>query len=436
MALSRIVFRLPALLAVAAVAIGAAAGGARARDGIEYWEVQDYGTVLAVRADGFDTYQVTDISCLPVVSDEAYVIVTASATLRVDGSPGHRTLRRLSGLPPLCDTTVQPSVFDVFWQTFHEHYPFFDAKGMDWNAIRDIWRDRANDAQARGDDAALFAALRDTVEPLGDAHVMISAGTTGHFGSGRPGTVVPGPELDAKVKTFVQHRDLRDHPLTDYARGRISYADLPDRPDYGYLRISGFGGYSDTDTFAADSAALDHALADILTTDRRARLRGLILDLRVNGGGSDSLGLRLAGWFTDRPYFAYAKKTRTTAPQPQRITPSPNGFPVPIAILTGGSTVSAGETFTQAMIERPARTVRIGEATQGVFSDVLERKLPGPGHGDWWFGLPNELFLDGGGKTFDGTGIPPQLPEPVFTDEEFARGADSAFDRAVRWLAE
>ncbi|MGY2063679.1 S41 family peptidase, partial [Nocardia gipuzkoensis] len=172
----------------------------------------------------------------------------------------------------------------VFWQTFHEHYPFFDAKGMDWNAIRDRWRDRANQAQARGDDAALFAALRETVEPLGDAHVMISAGTTGRFGAGRPGTVMPSPEFDTKVKSFVRQRDLRDRPLTEYARGRISYADLPDRPDYGYLRISSFHGYADTDTFAADSAALDSALADILTPDRRARLRGLVLDLRVNGG--------------------------------------------------------------------------------------------------------------------------------------------------------
>ncbi len=93
-------------------------------------------------------------------------------------------------------------------------------------------------------------------------------------------------------------------------------------------------------------------------------------------------------------------------------------------MLTGGSTFSAGETF------RPGRTVRIGQPTQGVFSDVMVRKLP---NGMSAF-LPNEEFLTGSGRTFDGTGIPPHLTEPVFTKEEFDRGKDSAFDRAVNVL--
>ncbi|WP_203217888.1 S41 family peptidase [Nocardia terpenica] len=245
---------------------------------------------------------------------------------------------------------------------------------------------------------------------------------------------MPSPEIDAKVKSAVQRRDLRGRTFTEYARGRISYADLPDRPEYGYLRVSGFSGFTKEDTFAANSAELARALTDIFTPDRRARLRGLILDLRVNGGGSDQLGFQLAAQLTDRPYFAYAKKTRTTDPQPLQIQPAATGSAIAVAILTGGSTVSAGETFTQAMIERPAPTVRIGQPTQGVFSDVMQRKLPGARHNTWRFGLPNERYLTSDGHTFDGPGIPPQIPEPVFTDEEFALDRDSAFDRAAQWL--
>ncbi len=102
----------------------------------------------------------------------------------------------------------------------------------------------------------------------------------------------------------------------------------------------------------------------------------------------------------------------------------------PVALLTGGSTVSAGETFTQALIDRPGRTVRIGRPTQGVFSDVMTRGLP-DGMAVW---LPNEEYLTRDDHTFDGTGIPPQIGEPVFTDEEFTKGRDSAFDRAVALL--
>lgn len=399
-------------------------------------------------ADTLETYQVTALSCL---KDEAatrsgdpgrYVtegkdVLTVRpgdhpdrASLHIDGSPGDRTLRRVAGLPATCGT--EPAAFDVFWQTFQENYPFFAAKGIDWHQVRDRFRERANQAEQRGDDAELFATLRDMVAPLNDAHVVVSAGESGSFGTGRPGTTIPSPQLDRQVKEFVQRRDLQ-HSLTEFANGRIGYADIPGR-DYGYLRVSSFSGYTAERTFAADSAELDRALDAIFTADRLGRLRGLVLDLRVNGGGSDSLGLRLAARLTDRPYFAYAKKTRSTEPQPQRVEPAHDGFAGPIAILTGGSTVSAGETFTQAMLERPSRTTRIGESTQGVFSDMMERKLPGARHTDWWFGVPNEEFLTSNGRTFDGAGIPPELTEPVFTDEEFAQQRDSAFDRAMQWL--
>ncbi|MFI6046221.1 S41 family peptidase [Nocardia sp. NPDC051321] len=440
-----------AVIAAALVAIGAltACGNAAADFPDGFWQVDDYGTALAVHDDTLETFQLTALSCMKgetaarsgkpggYVTDGKDVLTLRPgdgpdrATLHIDGSPGDRTLRRLPALPTTCGGTV-PSAFDVFWQTFQENYPFFAAKGIDWQQVRARFRDRAILAEQRGDDAELFAVLRDMVAPLNDAHVVVSAGDTGFFGTGRPGTTIPGPQFDGQVKEFVQRRDLA-HPLTEYANGRIGYADLPEQ-DYGYLRVSSFSGYTADRTFAADSAELDRALDAIFTADGLSRLHGLVLDLRVNGGGSDGLGLQLAARLTDRPYFAYAKKTRTTEPQPQRVEPDRAAFAGPIAILTGGSTVSAGETCTQAMMERPSRTTRIGQPTQGVFSDVMERKLPGATHAGWWFGVPNEEFLTSDGRTFDGAGIPPELTEPVFTDEEFEQQRDSAFDRALRWL--
>ncbi|MBT2893974.1 S41 family peptidase, partial [Streptomyces sp. McG2] len=125
--------------------------------------------------------------------------------------------------------------------------------------------------------------------------------------------------------------------------------------------------------------------------------------------------------------------TRHTRPQPVYVTPAQGPrYTGPVAVLTGGSTVSAGETFTQALMDRPGRTVRIGQPTQGVFSDVMRRKLPN-GMAAW---LPNEEFLTRSGRTFDGTGIPPHLTEPVFTEDEFDRKRDSAFGRALNVLRE
>ncbi|GAA2251812.1 hypothetical protein GCM10010232_44880 [Streptomyces amakusaensis] len=259
---------------------------------------------------------------------------------------------------------------------------------------------------------------------------------TASFAQGRPGTVLPTLELDAKVKTFIVAHHLKNaRNLQDFANGRITYADLPG--GQGYLRISGFGGYAGAGTpYAAQLAELDRALDTILSHERTQRLKGLIIDQRINGGGSDALGIHIAERLTDTPYLAYSKRarnnptdpTRHTRPQPVYVTPAQGPrYTGPVAMLTGGSTVSAGETFTQALMDRPGGAVRIGQPTQGVFSDVMTRRLPN-GMSAW---LPNEEFLTRSGRTFDGTGIPPHLTEPVFTEEEFDKKRDSALSRAL-----
>lgn len=78
-------------------------------------------------------------------------------------------------------------------------------------------------------------------------------------------------------------------------------------------------------------------------------------------------------------------------------------------------------------MDRRGKRARIGQPTQGVFADVMPRKLPN-GMSAW---LPNEEFLTRSGRTFDGTGIPPHLTEPVVPKEEFCKKRDSAFDTAV-----
>ncbi|WP_053656252.1 S41 family peptidase [Streptomyces sp. MMG1121] len=447
-----------AALALAAGAVPAAAGtqsGPPGTDGV--WRMDGYGTVLVIGGGVLQEYQTTSVSCLkgdtsPQTGPGTYLTTDGTvlslrtdrdrdhATLAADSSVGHRHLRRLPALPADCTrpaATDPRTAFDIFWQTFEDNYPFFAAKGIDWHAVRDRCRPLVHEDTTKDQ---LFGILGQMVRPLYDAHVTVRDGDR-FFGQGRPGTKVPSPQLDAKAKEFIIARDLGDAAhRQDFGAGRITYADLPD--DLGYLRISGFGGYAGEDApYTAEQAELDRALNTVLTPARAERLKGLVIDLRINGGGADSLGIRIAQRLTGTPYTAYAKRVRNDPAHPTRFT-HPEPVPVvpadaprytgPVAVLTGGSTVSAGETFTQALMDRPGRTVRIGQPTQGVFSDVMERRLPD----DLAFGLPDEEFLTRTGRTFDGTGIPPQLIEPVFTKEEFAKNRDSAFDRAVNLLGQ
>ncbi|MER7899874.1 S41 family peptidase [Streptomyces sp. NPDC096046] len=446
-----------ALAAAAAVpATAASTPGRLGTDGL--WRMDGYGTVLSLDGDTLQEFQTTSVSCLKgdgarrtgpgtyATADGTTLTIRPGpggnhATLGFDTSVGHRSLRRIQELPADCTrpTPEDPrAAFDVFWHSFAENYPFFAAKGVDWQALRGRYRPEVHADTTRKE---LFGIFSDMVRPLYDAHVAVRDGDQ-VFAQVRPGTQPPSEELDTKVKKFITERDLKNASYRqDFANGRITYADLPGRAaGQGYLRISGFGGYAqDGAPCPVHLAEFDKALDTILTPERTQLLKGLIIDLRINGGGSDALGIHLAERLTDKPYVAYAKRARNHPTDPDRHTrPEPiRGLPAdgprytgPIAVLTSGTTVSAGETFTQALIDRPGGTVRVGQPTQGVFSDVMQRTLPN----GMTAILPNEEFLNRSGRTYDGTGIPPHLTEPVFTKEEFAKKRDSAFDRAVRVL--
>ncbi|MDT3399962.1 S41 family peptidase [Streptomyces sp. B1866] len=460
---------LSAPAATAAAPAGAARSVAARADAVDgVWRTDGYGTVLRVAGGHLELYQTTSVSCLPGGTGEAagpadehgavrYDLSAGSVVLRPgalpgravlhgDGAAGDARLLRVAELPAACLRAAPKgprAVFDVFWETFRENYPFFAAKGVDWEAVRDRYRPQVTDETTP---ARLFAVLRAMVEPLYDAHVYVSAPPAGGFAQGRPGTTPPSPDYDAKILSYVADRDLHDpgrKRIQSFANGHISYLDLPG--DRGYLRVSAFADYVEDGTYAREAAELDRALDAVLNPERTARLRGLVIDLRVNSGGYDALGLKIAARLADRPYLAYAKRARNDPDHPMRHT-APQPIPVrpahaprytgPVAVLTSGSTMSAGESFTQALMGRPGRTVRIGESTQGVFSDVMDRVLPGlPGVAEpWGFGLPNEEFLDAAGRTYDGAGIPPQVATPVFTAEEFAHRRDSAFDTALAVL--
>jgi C-terminal processing protease CtpA/Prc len=98
--------------------------------------------------------------------------------------------------------------------------------------------------------------------------------------------------------------------------------------------------------------------------------------------------------------------------------------------LLGPDTVSAGETFTMALMDRQPHVTRIGENTQGVYSDVLVRQLPN----GWRFGLPNEVFLTERGKHFEASGVSPDIRIPVFPKADLEAGRDSALEKAIEML--
>lgn len=422
-----------------------AAQATNSLDGV--WQTDGYGLVLAIDKGQARVYSTTSISCsTPTIyrqsrnrftaDDEQAFTITANR-LHVEGNVGDKNLRRLRALPRTCSEagpTGPGAVFDQFWTDYAENYPFFEAKGIDWSAVRAKYRPRVRPDMS---DDALFGLLAEMIRPLNDAHTAIRTPDGKLYEGVRPGTTFPSEELEAQLRPYIESTALKGVAYTPYANDRIGYADLPGR--IGYLRIIAFLGYGNIPDYNAERTALNAALDQALAGAKN--LRGLILDLRINGGGSDQLALDVASRLTDKPFFAYFKRarndpadpTRFTKPQPFFVQPSNRPrYAGPLVILTGGSQMSAGETFTEAMMNRTPRPIRVGQNTQGVFSDTLQRTLPN----GWEYILPNEEFRTLDWKAFDGPGIPPDIRVPVFTPEELNHHRDTAFTTALTLLKE
>jgi C-terminal processing protease CtpA/Prc len=99
----------------------------------------------------------------------------------------------------------------------------------------------------------------------------------------------------------------------------------------------------------------------------------------------------------------------------------------PIQLLISDLTVSAGETFAEALLARTPAPTRIGTANQGVFSDDMRRRLPN----GWRFTLGNEAYFAPDGHNYEGAGIPPSIPTPVFSPTDLNQRHDTALETAL-----
>ncbi|HEY7696991.1 MAG TPA: S41 family peptidase, partial [Vicinamibacteria bacterium] len=355
--------------------------------------------------------------------------------LHFNGAASDVLFSRVETMPDVCrqpTPSTPPSVFDVFTTTWAEHYPFFALRNADWPAIVARYRERVREDTSPED---LFAVLKEMIAPFEDAHTFIRAESLDQSFHGERRSPAWVEESD-EDRAYGLVSGYLKRPLRSFCEGQLEHGML--EPDVGYLRLRSFSGYHKDGSFESGLAALEAALDQIFAG--AGSWRGLVIDVRINGGGADPYGLAIASRLTDREYLAYSKQARNdpgdaarwTEEQPSDVKPTTRpGFRGPIVELIGIQSVSAAETFTQALLKRKPEVVRAGENTQGVFSDVLGRRLPN----GWRFGLPNERFVTDG-RAYDGPGIAPAVEVLSFTREGLASGRDAGIEKALELLKE
>jgi len=425
---------------LALASLAPACWGAGLPDGI--WRSQGYGEIVDVRADRFEHYEVTRISCVSrgirpkdqlvetigeVTADTHRQPMSGRAPVVVRRGISLYTWMPLDSLPESCATrreSLDPRyLFDIVWQTFDEHYAFFALRDVDWQGARERLRSRLRETT---DDPALFSVLSELLAPLRDRHVRLKAGER-LFVSGSTARPVPGPDglvarhaqLQPALKEFLG-RGLLEGPLKSTANDQAWWGRLGG--DIGYLALPSLWDFSgrtesnqDVETAAAESA-MDEVLREL------GGCRGIVIDLRVNHGGSDAVGLAIAGRFAGRPAPAFTKQAvhEKRLTDPYTVSVAPGGrtrFTGPVVALVGPLTASAAEVMVMGLLALPNVTV-LGRPTMGLFSDTLYRRLPN----GWEFTVSNEVYRTPSGGLFEGLGLSPHVAsdtaDPPSTLEE------------------
>jgi hypothetical protein len=405
------------------------------------WITNGYGQIIQIKGSKLEIYETTTISCVlaetAASKDQPNLFVSEDgeddfllkldanhAVLRLnEGSLSDIEVHRTAQLPASCETPPQNTAlnsYNIFWKTFSEQYPFFVLRKTDWNATNKRFRSQISESTTPDE---LFNTLKAMIQPLQDTHTGINASSIHKGFGGRPSNLekLSSSQIQQIRQTTVAH--YIQGVLRDYCGGQLHFGIIGST--LGYFRIDGF------------EKKCEKSLDTIF--QQTTHLDGLIIDERINEGGSDEFGLSIASRLTSEPYFAFSKQARNdiydadrrTDSQLFMVQPSDNpGFRGPVILLTGPESVSAAETFAMALMNRSPSVIRVGESTRGVFSDVLERRLPN----GWHFFLPNEIFLTRDGRSFDGVGLAPDVHVAPMTSHDVDLGRDEGLLTAVRML--
>ena len=166
--------------------------------------------------------------------------------------------------------------------------------------------------------------------------------------------------------------------------------------------------------------------------------KGLVIDVRANGGGSTPVDLLqllarepIRGPLIRTRSYAAADRARGVLPGWSDVVPfevpadAEHHVDVPVAVLTSARTFSAAEDFV-AMFGAMRRGITVGETTAGSTGQPLFFSLPGGGSARVC--TRNDRGPDG--VVFEGVGLRPTIGVSQ-TVESVRRGRDVVLERAV-----
>ena len=304
--------------------------------------------------------------------------------------------------------------FEALWKIIDEHYCFFFYKqqeyGLDWNAVYQKYKVRVNEQMTS---EQLFEVLGDMLSELRDGHVNLSASYDyARYWSWQE-------DFPKNFSDSLERRYLG----TDYKiAGGLRYRILDD--NIGYIRYASFqSGFGDGN--------LDDVLSYL------ALCRGLIIDIRNNGGGTLTYAEKLAARFTNEQVLVGYMRHKTgtghndfSEMEPQYLEPSSRlRWHKPVCVLTNRSVFSSANEFTMYMKALPGVKL-VGDRTGGGAGMPFSSSLPN----GWNVRFSACPMYDAQQESTE-FGIEPHYYVNL-TDEDFQRGQDTIIEFARKLLVQ
>lgn len=251
--------------------------------------------------------------------------------------------------------SINERVFDKAWTLVADRYWDRAMGGNDWEAIRDKYQPQAIAAR---DEKQLYAVINRMLDQLDDSHVYATS--------------------PSNLRWSKEPPEERDMPP---ARSAVQL-------DGGLLLLR-FNQFD-----PGDDSWVKQEIAET------PNVRGVILDLRDNGGGRDDVLDRIAGLFSTRKALLIRLNGRRDIEETTRGA-GPGAYQGPLAVLVGPDTASAAEILAFFLGES-GRAYTVGERSAGSVTGGVDYDLPGGGRltvAEYDIRTANGTRLEGNGFT-------------------------------------
>lgn len=296
--------------------------------------------------------------------------------------------------------------FEALWQILDENYCFFEFKDIDWDEVHDRYSVQINETMSQYD---LFEVLGKMLAELKDGHTnLFSSFDVARYWAWYE-------DYPANFNAEIQKNYLG----TDYKiAGGLKYKRLSnDQVGYVY-----YGNFSS----GVGESNLDNMFIHFKDC------RGLILDVRNNGGGAMSNSNRITQRFLEEKiltgYVTYKTgngHTDFSSPYPLYLSPSDRlRWTEPVIVLTNRQCYSATNNLVSIMRLLPHVTV-MGDCTGGGSGFPFSSELP-IGWGIRFSACP---ILDADKKHTE-FGIEPD-EKVSMTEEDMKKGKDTIIEAAI-----